>query len=302
MRRGWRWGIGLGVLSVLGLLGVARIAPADDAAPAFTRAALPGSIVYAGDQGGAWDIWLMKADGTAEQQLTKDAFVDSDPKFSPDGRKIIFTSLRNGIPQLRTMLRDGTGVEAICEGCQADWSPDARKIIFVRDNQIYIRELATKKERLATPPEWERCGFPAWCPDGKRFAVASRHENPIGVYLVAFDGKTPPVKVPTKTEACTPKWRKDGKTLLYQSSAHVFQTKDDGTGDQQLTFGGDIQHFAAYAPDESMIVYACGPNGEGPWQLFVMRLADEAVVSLTTAHSCMYPHWQLDPAPAGAQP
>jgi len=53
------------------------------------------------------DIWLMKADGTQQMQLTTDPKDDENPAFSPDGKKIIFASNRTGNSDIWVMDADG---------------------------------------------------------------------------------------------------------------------------------------------------------------------------------------------------
>ncbi len=37
-------------------------------------------------------------------------------------------------------------------------------IVFIKDNQAFVRDLKSGQEKLLTPPMWERCGYPAWNP------------------------------------------------------------------------------------------------------------------------------------------
>lgn len=55
-----------------------------------------GKIVYASDGSGSADLWIMDADGTGRQQLTRDAGRNYSPAVSPDGRAIAFHSNRDG--------------------------------------------------------------------------------------------------------------------------------------------------------------------------------------------------------------
>ena len=51
-----------------------------------------GRIVYASKASGDFDIWSMQADGKAARQLTQQSGVNAQPRVSPDGRYIVFTS------------------------------------------------------------------------------------------------------------------------------------------------------------------------------------------------------------------
>ena len=152
-------------------------------------ASLKGTIVFVSDRSGTMKIWSMHASGKDAKQLTKGTDPDADPRFSPDGKRILYTTLRGGFPEIWLMNRDGSEPKFVTKGSQGSWAPDGKSIVFIQDNQTFVRDLASGKERLVTPKEWERCGVPAFAPDGKHFAVASRHLGNIGIFILSLDGK-----------------------------------------------------------------------------------------------------------------
>jgi TolB protein len=218
----------------------------------------------------------------------------ADPRFSPDGKSILYTVLRGGFPEIWVMNRDGGGQRKVAAGCQADWSPDGQQIAFIRDNQVWLRDIASSRERRVTPLAWERCGVPAWAPDGKQLAVASRHTGSIGIYLLGIDGKEN-APLATEEESCTPCWSKDGRRLLCQTvKGHVHQVGADGRDWQQVTDGADVQHDARYSPNGTMIVFCRAPTAQGPWQICVSRLGGEEpeFLQITTEGSNLQPDWR----------
>ena len=122
---------------------------------------LKGSIVFASDRSGTLNLWIMKASGKDQRPLTKDANPDADPRFSPDGKRILYTTLRGGFPEVWVMDRDGSGAKPLAKGSQAAWSPDGTSIVLIRDNQGFVRALGSGQETRVTPETWERCGVPA---------------------------------------------------------------------------------------------------------------------------------------------
>jgi formylglycine-generating enzyme required for sulfatase activity len=255
---------------------------------------LKGTIVFVSDRTGTLNIFSMRADGSDQKPLTAGKEPHADPRFSPDGKSILYTVLRGGFPEIWGMNRDGTAQRKLALGCQADWSPDGRRIVFIRDNQVWLREISSGQERRVSPAAWERCGVPAWRPDGRQLAVASRHTGSVGIYLLGVDG-TGSSLLATEEESCTPCWSRDGGRLLCQTvKGHIHQVGADGRNWEQVTDGADVQHDARYSPDGSMIVFCRAPSAEGPWKICIARLGDESMdfVEIPAEGSNLQPDWK----------
>ncbi len=127
------------------------------------------------------DIYVMPLGG-APENITKDAALDTDPAWSPDGRALVYSSDRNSehlqlwIRDMRTgQSRQVTHLTTQPQG--ATWSPDGRRIAFFdvtgmwRVAQVSVLDVATGTvtkvhDTLAQP------GTPTWSPDGQRLALA----------------------------------------------------------------------------------------------------------------------------------
>ena len=109
-------------------------------------------IYYNGSQSGTMQIWRMKPDGSAKEQLTFDEYNDWFPHISPDGKWIVFISFPVNIdpdshpPCKRVMLRlmptngGAPKVIAYLYGGQGtinvtSWSPDSKRIAFVSNSE-----------------------------------------------------------------------------------------------------------------------------------------------------------------------
>jgi Tol biopolymer transport system component len=251
-------------------------------------------IVFSSNRSGPWRIWIMNADGSAMRQLTggNPGDNDVDPAFSPDGKTILFSSNRGGKIRIWRMPIDGVlRLESICDGDQAEWSPDGMGIVFRRDEKIYIRDLASGKEKRISPKDWPHCSGPAWSPDGGTIAFACRWDAGNVIFTVkAAGGK--PAKVCDKQGACEPHWSPDGQLLVYENETHIRTIRPDGKKNRLITYFGGVQRYPRWSPDGKYLVYCQGVTERGPWELYIIPSKDGAPVKLTEGGSDMNPDWK----------
>ncbi|MER3425195.1 MAG: hypothetical protein C4293_20190, partial [Nitrospiraceae bacterium] len=81
-----------------------------------------------------YDIFSVKVDGQQIQRLTATPGYDAEATISPDGKTIIFTSLRDGDLDLYAMNLDGTHVRRLTDEIGYDggafFSPDSQRIVY----------------------------------------------------------------------------------------------------------------------------------------------------------------------------
>ncbi len=258
-------------------------------------AAVPrsGQIIFSSNRSGAWRLWMSKADGSELKQLTLEDSDDQDvdPMFSPDGKSVLFTSTRGGKAGVWRLSLEGSKPERICDGDQAEWSPDGKKIALRRNERIFTLDLASGTVKVVSPEDWPHCSGPAWSPDGKSLAFAARWDGGNGIFVVPVEGGKP-AKVYDQQGACEPHWSPDGTRLVYETETHICTINPDGTKNRVITYFGGVQRYARYSPDGKSLVFCQGVSEQGPWELYIIPAAGGTPVKLTEGGSDMYPDWK----------
>jgi Tol biopolymer transport system component len=80
------------------------------------------------------DLYTMPIEGGEAKAIVTGSGFDSMPRFSPDGKKILFVSDRSGADNLWTVDADGTNAKALTTGrnthfLSPTWSPDGRYVV-----------------------------------------------------------------------------------------------------------------------------------------------------------------------------
>src|SRR4029453_19041011 len=111
-------------------------APKSRAAPvAGDRESARFELVFEREVNGNLDLYLIPAGGGPERRLTDTPGEDGLARWSPDGERILFTSLRTGNYQLYEVPAGGGPVLRIRTNAateyQADYSPDGKRLAFL---------------------------------------------------------------------------------------------------------------------------------------------------------------------------
>ncbi|MBV9209780.1 MAG: PD40 domain-containing protein, partial [Acidobacteria bacterium] len=137
-------------------------------------------------------VYVMDADGSNQTPLTTDVNGAYFARWSPDGSKIAFLSLRTGNYEIYVMNPDGSNQTRVTQTSVTDfdyqWSPDGSKIIYGLSEDIYvIKADGSNLTWLATDTN---LGVkPFWSPDGTKIAFTSYRSNlAMEIYLMNANG------------------------------------------------------------------------------------------------------------------
>jgi Tol biopolymer transport system component len=119
---------------------------------------VPGLIVWSSSRLGNHDLFTMKTDGSDVTPITKGEQVDWFPRFSPDGKKILFTRSKSGWVSERdandsekwdiyTISPDGSNASKVVENASWGSFVSNDEIVFVRATKIFRTVLGSGEEK-----------------------------------------------------------------------------------------------------------------------------------------------------------
>jgi Tol biopolymer transport system component len=215
---------------------------------ALTQMGIPGTAEANGD------IWLWDFGRGTNTRLTFGPKTDENPVWSYDGRRIAFSSNRDGkFYQLYWKDSSGTGEEErLTFGEQhmdpLDWSPDGRYIVYRQMNpktgwDLMLLPVHGDRKPITLLQTSESDSDARFSPDGKWLAYHSLlNGRSMEVYVQAFSGDGTIGLTGRRLQISDggggPLWRGDGRELYYQKS--VQKTPEPAMMAVSLTFSPEL--------------------------------------------------------------
>jgi Tol biopolymer transport system component len=211
-----------------------------------------------------YDIFSANLDGSNLTRLTNNKGYDAEGVVSPDGKKIVFTSLRNGDLDIYLMNSDGTGVRRLTREKGYDGGPffswDGKQIVYRAFHPKTASEIseyeALLKQSLIKPTRAE-------------------------IYIMNADGSHQRQVTQNGAANWAPFLHPNNRQIIFSSNIHdperrtfsLYMVNTDGTGLKRLTTGARFDSFAMISKDGSKIVFASTRNTAGPTE-FNIFIAD----------------------------
>jgi Tol biopolymer transport system component len=258
-------------------------------------------IVYEAQVGEATNVYTIDPQSGASRQITAGTSFDGNPAWSPDRKRILFSSRRDGQSRndLYTMDADGSNVSRLTDTPDAgEWSAkfsqDGSQIAYVREasdgwSVWLMRADGSERRRLAGV--YPLAEFPSWAPGGRDLYFAAIMPTPAGtptaslhIYSVDITTGSVRTRIDTGGTDVCPHFSRDGKWLTYAAGraggeyasgnnldlfAHDLSS-DDTTGahDVALTDDPARDDYGNASPDGTQMVFVSDRDGNA--ELYLM--------------------------------
>ena len=195
-----------------------------------------------------YDIYTARPDGSDLERLTSYGVYTAEAVVSPDGKKIVFTSLKDGDLEIYTMNVNGSDVRRLTTTPGYDggpwWSPDGTKIVYrawhpvdsaltsyqgllaqrlVRPNrmELWVMNADGSHQQQITQLGGANFG-PSWTPDGRRLIFSSNYKQPrsgnFDLFLVNLDGSGLEQVTTHESFDGFPMFSPDGRSIVWASN------------------------------------------------------------------------------------
>jgi TolB protein len=215
----------------------------------------------------SYDIFTARTDGSDLKQLTKTPGYDAEATISTDGKKIVFTSMRDGDLDIYTMDFNGKNVRRLTDELGYDggafFSADGKQIVYRAVHPTTPEEIARYKQRL--------------------------EENMIEptvleIWVMNADGTNKRQVTRLGKASFAPYFFPDGKRIIFASNVNDPKGRDfdlyvintDGTGLERITYNNSFDGFPMFSPNGKRLVFASNRNAQerGDTNVFIADWVD----------------------------
>src|SRR5437667_5070945 len=226
---------------------------------------------YSWDYDEQFDIFVARRDGSQLHRLTSAPGYDAEASYSPHGKKIVFTSLRDAYPA-------------------AKLSPEDRQRLATDPSyfgEIYLMNAdGSGQKRLTFAPGYD--GGPFFSPDGKR--IIWRHFDTNGanadIYTMKLDGSDARRLTDFGCMSWAPYYHPSGKSIVFTANKLGFANFElfivDAMGEREpvrATFTDGFDGLPVFSPDGKKLCWTSNRAPDGTSQLFLADWNQEAALS-----------------------
>ncbi len=252
---------------------------------------LQGKLVFASGKWGDYDIWTLDLVSGHVLQLTSgdDCWNDA-PKWSPNGKQVIFVSNRSGSQEIWVMNEDGSGPRQITDKKRVHftpaWHPSGKTIVFCSTYKanldIFTMNIDGTDLRQITD-YLGKDSTPTFSPDGKKIVFTSQRSGNDDIWEYDLERKSFTQLTTHAAQDFYPVYSPDGEKIAFVSgrfeekgvvNLDIFTMDKDGKNKKRITNNTGSDRYAAWSPDARYLIYAVTKFKKPTSRLHVLDLGD----------------------------
>jgi Tol biopolymer transport system component len=248
------------------------------------------AIMSSDGKGGFWQLYAVDLRTGERVRLTETAANERTPKWSPDGKRIVFSSDRDGdrdiyVMDLDAWQQEGASYQPVNlthdddPDWQPSWSPDGTRIAFssYRDDnwEIYVIDAdGTNPTRVTEQIESDYS--PTWSPDGDKLLFVSRRRGNADLFTYEFVTRKLTRLTTSALDEYDPAWSPDGEWIAYvtrfEPQSDIFLMQADGRGATNLTNSSYVNELQpCWTSDSEQLVFTAYISAKGNYDLYAMQ-------------------------------
>ena len=248
------------------------------------------AIMSSDGKGGFWQLYAVDLRTGERVRLTETASNERTPKWSPDGKRIVFSSDRDGdrdiyVMDLDAWQQEGASYQPVNlthdddPDWQPSWSPDGTRIAFssYRDDnwEIYVIDAdGTNPTRVTEQIESDYS--PTWSPDGDKLLFVSRRRGNADLFTYEFVTRKLTRLTTSALDEYDPAWSPDGEWIAYvtrfEPQSDIFLMQADGRGATNLTNSSYVNELQpCWTSDSEQLVFTAYISAKGNYDLYAMQ-------------------------------
>jgi TolB protein len=200
----------------------------------------------------SFDIYTARTDGSDVKPLTRTPGYDAEATISPNGRRIVFTSVRDGDLDIYSMNIDGSGVKRLTNEKGYDggpfYSPDSKQIVY-------------RAHHPKDPKDLERYE--------KLLAEGLIEPKALEIMVMNADGSNKRQITSNGKANFAPFFHPNGKQVIFSTNLgdpkgrnfDLYMVNTDGTGLERITFNETFDGFPMFTRDGKRLVFCSNREG-----------------------------------------
>ena len=245
-------------------------------------------IAFMSFRDGGWgEIYTMRSNGSRKKRITKHPAHDACPALSPDRKRIVFMSRRDGFDKLYIKDKGGS-LEKFTDypAYNPAWSPNGEWVVFtsMKYGNMEIckkRSDGSEEVRLTHHPGYD--GHPCWSPDGEWIGYTSERDRNFEIYKMKDDGSAKTRLTRNKHYDAHPCWSCNDEiafTSNRDKNFEIYKMEPDGSNQVNLTRNPAYDAWPSWSPRGRRFTFQSSREGES-WQIFKAKANGSNVKKLT---------------------